>query len=87
METIRVYDAAHGHNEMHRYTRTGGKEPGGGLPQRYPWDIERAADEGLSVVLVSADGSTRVLKPELQTHCPLSSAPRACLRRVKVGKT
>lgn len=28
-------------------------------------DIERAADEGLSVVLVSADGSTRVLKPEL----------------------
>lgn len=31
-------------------------------------DIERAADEGLSVVLVSADGSTRVLKPEFQTH-------------------
>jgi hypothetical protein len=31
-------------------------------------DIERAADEGLSVVLVSTDGSTRVLKPELQTH-------------------
>jgi hypothetical protein len=31
-------------------------------------DIERAADEGLSVVLVSADGSTRVLKTELQTH-------------------
>jgi hypothetical protein len=31
-------------------------------------DIERAADEGLSVVLVSADGSTRVLKPELQTR-------------------
>ena len=31
-------------------------------------DIERAADEGLSVVLVSADGSTRVLKPELETH-------------------
>jgi hypothetical protein len=31
-------------------------------------DIERAADEGLSVVLVSADGSARVLKPELQTH-------------------
>jgi hypothetical protein len=24
-------------------------------------DIERAADEGLSVVLVSADGSTRIL--------------------------
>lgn len=31
-------------------------------------DIERAADEGLSVVLVSADGSTRVLKPELATR-------------------
>ncbi len=30
-------------------------------------DIERAADEGLSVVLVSADGSTRVLKSELAT--------------------
>lgn len=28
-------------------------------------DIERAADEGLPVVLVSSDGSTRVLKPEL----------------------
>lgn len=28
-------------------------------------DIERAADEGRSVVLVSADGSTRVLRPEL----------------------
>jgi hypothetical protein len=27
--------------------------------------IERAADQGLSVVLVSADGSTRVLRPEL----------------------
>lgn len=31
-------------------------------------DIERAADEGLSVVLVSADGSTRVLKPDPATH-------------------
>ena len=31
-------------------------------------EIERAADEGLSVVLVSADGSTRVLKPELVAH-------------------
>jgi hypothetical protein len=28
-------------------------------------DIERAVDEGLSVVLVSSDGSTRVLKPGL----------------------
>ena len=31
-------------------------------------DIERAADEGLAVVLVSADGSTRVLKPDLAAH-------------------
>jgi hypothetical protein len=31
-------------------------------------DIERAADEGFSVVLVSADGSTRVLKPDLAAH-------------------
>jgi hypothetical protein len=31
-------------------------------------DIECAADEGLAVVLVSADGSTRVLKPELAAH-------------------
>jgi hypothetical protein len=30
-------------------------------------DIGRAADEGLAVVLVSVDGRTRVLKPELQT--------------------
>lgn len=29
-------------------------------------DIERAADECLAVVLVSVDGSTQVLKPELQ---------------------
>lgn len=27
-ETIRVYDSAHGHNEMHRYTCGKGKEPG-----------------------------------------------------------
>lgn len=27
-ETIRVYDGAHGHNEMHRYGRSGGKQPG-----------------------------------------------------------
>jgi hypothetical protein len=27
-ETIRVYDSAHGHNEMHRYTRSGGKQAG-----------------------------------------------------------
>ena len=28
VETVRVYDGAHGHNEMHRYTRGGGKQPG-----------------------------------------------------------
>ena len=27
-ETVRVYDSAHGFNEMHRYTRRGGKQPG-----------------------------------------------------------
>lgn len=30
--------------------------------------IERAADQGLSVVLVSADGSTRILNPEPSAH-------------------
>jgi hypothetical protein len=27
-ETIRVYDGAHGHNEMHRHTSTAGKQSG-----------------------------------------------------------
>jgi hypothetical protein len=27
-ETIRVYDGAHGHNEMHRYSPTEGKQSG-----------------------------------------------------------
>lgn len=31
-------------------------------------DIERAADEGFSVVLVSSNGSARILKPELATN-------------------
>jgi hypothetical protein len=31
-------------------------------------EIERAADEGLSVVLVSADGSTRILNSRTSTH-------------------
>jgi hypothetical protein len=26
METVRVYDCAHGENELHRYTRRGGKQ-------------------------------------------------------------
>jgi hypothetical protein len=28
VETIRVYDGAHGYNEMHRYTRGGDKQTG-----------------------------------------------------------
>ena len=28
VHTIRVYDSAHGFNEMHRHTRSGGKQPG-----------------------------------------------------------
>jgi hypothetical protein len=28
LRTIRVYDGAHGYNEMHRYTREGGKLTG-----------------------------------------------------------
>lgn len=31
-------------------------------------EIKRAADEGLPVVLVAADGSTRVLLPEASTR-------------------
>jgi hypothetical protein len=31
-------------------------------------EIQRAADEGLSVVLVAADGSTRVLNPQLSAR-------------------
>ncbi len=27
METVRLYDGAHGENELHRYTREGGKQP------------------------------------------------------------
>jgi hypothetical protein len=27
-ETIRLYDSAHGYNEMHRYIRSTGKQPG-----------------------------------------------------------
>jgi hypothetical protein len=27
-QTFRLYDSAHGFNEMHRYTRKGGKQPG-----------------------------------------------------------
>jgi hypothetical protein len=27
LETVRLYDGAHGENEMHRYTRKSGKQP------------------------------------------------------------
>ncbi|MFI5005135.1 MAG: hypothetical protein ACHQE6_08980 [Solirubrobacterales bacterium] len=27
METVRLYDGAHGENELHRYNRGGGKQP------------------------------------------------------------
>jgi hypothetical protein len=27
MQTVRLYDGAHGENELHRYTREGGKQP------------------------------------------------------------
>lgn len=27
LETVRVYDGVHGRNELHRYTRSGGKQP------------------------------------------------------------
>jgi hypothetical protein len=27
LETVRLYDGAHGENELHRYTRKGGKQP------------------------------------------------------------
>lgn len=53
-------------------------------------DIERAADEGFSVVLVSADGGTRVLKPELQTRwfndLPLRVSSRSHRRRNPVPR-
>jgi hypothetical protein len=89
---VRVYDAAHGFNEMHRHTEEGGKQSGtvfhrgtlgdgmhDAIEGRSPYperaafinadtataglEIERAADEGLAVVLVS-DGATRILRPE-----------------------
>jgi len=31
-------------------------------------EVQRAADEGRAVVLVAADGSTRVLRPELAAN-------------------
>lgn len=42
-ETIRLYDGAHGHNEMHRYTRRAGKQLGTPLHRGTLGDGMRAA--------------------------------------------
>lgn len=42
-ETIRLYDSAHGHNEMHRYTRSAGKQSGTPLHRGTLGDGMRAA--------------------------------------------
>jgi hypothetical protein len=42
-ETIRLYDGAHGHNEMHRYSRSAGKQPGTPLHRGTLGDGMRAA--------------------------------------------
>jgi hypothetical protein len=42
-ETIRLYDGTHGHNEMHRYTRSTGKQPGTPLHRGTLGDGMRAA--------------------------------------------
>jgi hypothetical protein len=42
-ETIRLYDGAHGHNEMHRYTRSTGKQSGTPLQRGTLGDGMRAA--------------------------------------------
>jgi len=44
-ETIRLYDGAHGHNEMHRYARSAGKQPGTPLHRGTLGDGMRAAIE------------------------------------------
>ena len=48
IETIRVYDAAHGHNEMHRYPRSEGKQPGEPFHAGTLGEGMRAAIEGRS---------------------------------------
>src|SRR4051812_5283673 len=44
-ETVRLYDSAHGHNEMHRYSRSAGKQPGATLHRGPLGDGMRAAIE------------------------------------------
>jgi len=63
--TVRVYDGAHGQNEMHRCIRVGGKQTAEVFNRDTLGVGMRAAiKDDLAVVLVSADGSTRVLRAE-----------------------
>lgn len=53
--TIRVYDSAHGYNEMHRYTRTGGKQTGmlfhsGSLGEGMRVAVEDAEDRYVEMI-------------------------------------
>ena len=45
-ETVRLYDGAHGENELHRYTREGHKATGRDLPSRYPCAGDARRDRG-----------------------------------------
>ncbi len=49
-ETIRVYDSAHGYNEMHRYTRAGGKQAG-------KLFHSGSLDEGMRAAITGAEDS------------------------------
>ena len=54
-KTIRVYDSAHGYNEMHRYTRTNGKQTGklfhsGSLGEGLRVAIEDAEDRYVEMI-------------------------------------
>jgi hypothetical protein len=54
-KTIRIYDGAHGHNEMHRYTSSGGKQPGrqfhsGTLGEGMRTAIEQIKDSYLGMI-------------------------------------
>jgi hypothetical protein len=42
--TVRLFDNAHGINEMHRYTRGGGKQPGELFHHGTPSEAMRAAE-------------------------------------------
>ncbi len=47
LETVRVYDAGHGRNEMHRYTRQLGKQPASGFHRGTLGEGMRAAIEAM----------------------------------------